>query len=70
MLLDALGTRYHKLPSEVLRRSDTLDILIFDVAVTWQRNQEELAQAKAEGKPAPAKLSVEQMKEMIARVKK
>lgn len=68
-MLDALASRYHKLPSEILRGSDTLDILVFDVAVSWQRHQEEIARAQAEGKPAPAKLTIDQMKDMIAKVK-
>lgn len=68
-MLDALATRYHHLPSEILTRSDTLDILVMTVAVSWQRHQEEVARAKAEGKPVPTKLSVDEMKEMLARVK-
>ena len=47
-----------------------MDVLVFDVAVSWQTYQQEQAQAKNDGKPAPAKLSVEKMQAMIDKVKK
>ena len=37
LLVDALSTRYNKLPSDILRRSDTFDMLVYDVAVTYER---------------------------------
>jgi hypothetical protein len=71
LLLDSLATRYHLLPSEVLRRSDTLDILVIDTAMSWHRMQHEQAQAKAEGKAVqPNSIPVNKLKEMIDRVRK
>lgn len=46
-MLDALGERYGKLPSELLDRANTFDLWVYDVAVSWINNQ----QAKADGKP-------------------
>jgi hypothetical protein len=69
-LLDTLATRYHLLPSEVLKRSDTLDILVLDTAITWQRAQEEAARAKHEGKVAPANIPVNKLQEMLDSVRK
>lgn len=70
MLLDGLATRYHLLPSEVIQRGDTLDVLVMDAAQAWQHRQRELAEAKASGKAAPApKLTLEQMRAMMQRAK-
>lgn len=69
MIIDALATRYHYLPSEVLRRSDTLDLLIMDVSTAWHRMQEEQAQAKASGKPPKPNLPVNKLQEMIDSVR-
>jgi len=52
-MLDALASRYHLLPSEVLARSDTLDVLVMDTAISWHNFQEEQARAKREGRPPP-----------------
>lgn len=68
-MLDSLATRYHLLPSQVLEKSDTLDILVMDVASAWHIQQREKAEAEAQGKVAPAKLSQDTMKQMIERVK-
>ena len=46
-MLDALGERYGKLPSELLDRANTFDLWVYDVAVSWINNQH----AKADGKP-------------------
>jgi hypothetical protein len=47
IMLDALGERYGKLPSELLDRATTFDLWVYDVAVSWINNQN----AKANGKP-------------------
>ena len=67
MLLDNLATRYHLLPSEVLQRGDTLDVMVMEASQQWTRLQQERAEAKRNGKAAPSpKLSVSQMKAMMA----
>ena len=69
-MLDSLATRYHCLPSEVVQRGDTLDILVMDIALDWERHQREQAEAKHSGKPAPApKMTQSELKAMIDRVR-
>lgn len=38
-MLDALGERYGKLPSEVFRHGDGLDMWVFDVAVSYHNRE-------------------------------
>lgn len=65
-----MATRYHLLPSEVLARADTLDFLVMDVSLSWQRYQQDKSDAKSKGvAPTPPELSVNKMKEMIDRVR-
>lgn len=70
-MLDALGTRYHCLPSEVMAKADALDYYVMDVAMAYTRYQQERAEAKAAGRPPPAPdhLTVNKMQEMIAKVR-
>jgi hypothetical protein len=35
-MLDALAERYNKLPSEVLDKADTLDLWVYDVAISYR----------------------------------
>jgi hypothetical protein len=35
-MFDILGRRYGKLPSEVLRTADSFDLMVFDVAATFE----------------------------------
>jgi hypothetical protein len=66
--LDKMGERYGKLPSEILREATTFDLYAMDLGVRY----EYVARQKAEGtykKPTP-KLSVEEMKAILARSKK
>lgn len=48
-MLDALARRYGKLPSQLLRSADSLDIMVFDVAVSY----EEMLHSKQSGKVNP-----------------
>ena len=65
-MLDALGHRYGLLPSELLRRGDTMDVHVFDVAQSYQ----DYVRTKAETgrEPAP-RLSQDQLQEMMNKVK-
>jgi len=38
-MLDTLATRYSKLPSEVLRKGDSFDLSVMDVALTYEKYQ-------------------------------
>jgi hypothetical protein len=69
-MLDSLAHRYKLLPSEVIQRGDTLDVLVMEATLQWQRRQHELAEARAKGKAPPgARLSQEQMQAMMARAR-
>lgn len=58
------------MPSEVLKRSDTLDILVLDTALQWHRMKEDEARAKYEGKPMPANMPVNKLQEILDSVRK
>lgn len=69
--MDFVCQRYGVLPSQLLEKGSSIDILIADVAQRYQnkRDQEQAEMAKTGQKPVP-KLSQEQMIDMINRVKK
>jgi hypothetical protein len=46
LTLDTLGERYGLLPSEVLARGNTLDIMIMDTSLTYRDYQQRKAQGK------------------------
>lgn len=70
-MLDAIGTRYHLLPSEVMARADTLDYMVMDVSMSYQRLQQQRADAKANGQPPPAQdLPLNKLQEMMERVRR
>lgn len=69
LTLDNLAHRYNCLPSEALTRATTLDLYVLDISARWSKYQQERSeQGNSHVKPAP-KLSVEEMKAMIARTK-
>lgn len=51
MLLDAIGSRYSKLPTEVLKNADSFDLMVFDVAIT-----NEIHQAKKQNNEVDTKM--------------
>jgi len=66
--LDRLASRYHMLPSNILADATTFDLQVMDIGLRY----EHVAEQKRRGtykKPIP-KLSVDEMKDMIARTKK
>jgi hypothetical protein len=46
-MLDALGERYGKLPSELLESATTFDLWVYDAAVSWINSRHD----KQNGKP-------------------
>lgn len=71
LTMDFVCQRYGVLPSHLLEKGSSIDILIADVAQTYQnRKQEEQAEMAKTGHKPPPKLSQEQMIDMINRVKK
>lgn len=45
-MLDSMGKRYGKLPSEVLENASTFDLWVFDVSVSYRNYVEERELAK------------------------
>jgi len=45
-MLDAMGQRYSVLPSELLRRGDSFDLMVMDVALSYQHYQSSKKDAK------------------------
>lgn len=64
--IDALGKRYSLLPSEVLSKASTFDLVVLDAAIGY----EVYLQNKAEGKKETPKLSQEVMMAAMERVRK
>jgi len=64
--IDAIGKRYSLLPSEVMEKASTFDLVVLDAALGYQS----YIQDKAEGKKAAPKLSQEEMISALERVRK
>lgn len=70
-MLDSLATRYHLLPSEVLQRADSLDLMVYDVAVSYERHLREQARRQESGAtPAVPEVSVNTMQQMLDKVRR
>lgn len=67
LTLDNLAHRYNCLPSEALARATTLDLHVLDISARWSNKQS--AEANNSGETITPKLSVDEMKSMIARVR-
>jgi hypothetical protein len=63
--IDALGKRYSLLPSEVMNKASTFDLVVLDAAIGF----EVYLQNKSEGKKEAPKLSQEEMMKMMERVR-
>jgi len=63
--IDAIGKRYSLLPSEVLEKASTFDLVVLDAALGYQS----YIQDKAEGKKQTPKLSQEEMMAALERVR-
>jgi hypothetical protein len=64
--IDALGKRYSLLPSEVMEKASTFDLVVLDAALGYQS----YIQDKAEGKKQTPQLSQEEMMAAMERVRK
>ena len=64
--IDALGKRYSLLPSEVMVKASTFDLVVLDAAIGF----EVYLQNKADGKKEAPKLSQEEMMAALERVRK
>jgi hypothetical protein len=63
--IDALGKRYSLLPSEVMSKASTFDLVVLDAAIGF----EVYLQNKAEGKKETPKLSQDEMMAAMERVR-
>jgi len=69
-VLDNLATRYHLLPSQVLATADTLDFLVMDVVLAYDRYRSDQDEAKRTGRaPAAPALPLNTLQEMVKRVR-
>lgn len=64
--IDALGKRYSLLPSEVMSKASTFDLVVLDASLGYQS----YIQDKADGKKPTPKLSQEEMMAALERVRK
>lgn len=69
LTINNLAKHYGLLPSQALDQGTTFDLYIMDLATRWEQRQHEIAQGK-NPTPTRKKLTVEQMKTMIQRVKR
>jgi hypothetical protein len=52
MLIDTLGERYGKLPSEVIRQATTFDIFVADTAIAYRNAQTDKAYGRNQLDPS------------------
>jgi hypothetical protein len=66
-----LAKEYGMLPSQALANATTFDLHVLDMSSRWIKYQQEQQEAKQHNNLAPKRpnLTVEQMKDMIARVR-
>jgi hypothetical protein len=58
------------LPSQVLATADTLDFMVMDVVLAYNRYEQDKAEAKRKGLPPTApKIPLNTLQEMVKRVK-
>ena len=63
--IDAIGKRYSLLPSEVMERASTFDLVVLDAALGYQK----YIQDKADGKKTAPQLSQDEMMAAMERVR-
>ena len=70
LLIDAIATRYHCLPSKILQEGDTFDVFIINSAIDIQQYEQKVAEAYREGKPKPPpRMSQDVLKAMLERAR-
>ncbi len=60
-MLDSLAERYKMLPSQVLESATTLDLWVYDVAVSYRLHLEKKEHAKQQGQATPQDISQEDL---------
>jgi len=64
-MLDALAKRYSTLPSKLLCDADSFDLMVFDVAVTYEK----MLHDKQNKKVDPAMYDQQELENIMTRVK-
>ena len=64
LMFDVMGRRYSKLPSEILRTADSFDLMVMDVASTY----EQYLDAKANNKSMDKFMDQGEMKQYFDKV--
>ena len=65
MLIDTLGERYGKLPSEVIRVANTFDVFVADTAIGYRNAQQEKAMNGGKSVVDPKTFSEEELLKMV-----
>lgn len=63
MLIDTLGERYGKLPSEVIRQATTFDIFVADTAIAYRNAQ--MDKANGNNQIDPSKYNEEDLLKVL-----
>lgn len=64
-MLDALARRYSTLPSKLLCDADSFDLMVFDVAVTWEKLQHDKQNKKVD----PSMYDQQELQSIMDKVK-
>lgn len=64
-MIDTIAKRYGVLPSNLLMNGDSLDLMVFDVALTWEKMQRD----KANNNVDQSMYRQEDLQEMMNNVK-
>lgn len=64
-MLHVMGETYGLLPSEVLKRADTFDMLVFDVAQTIREHQNNKAQGPKAGADIGSAYDTDQLQDAL-----
>ena len=64
-----MSERYSLLPTHILRDATTLDMVVFDVAMTYRHHQRQKAESKQEGKPDIPPVSQSDLEEIMRKHK-
>ena len=67
-MLDSLASRYGMLPTQVLAQADTLDVMVMDVAMSYQQYQSQ--RQERGGQPVSPNVPINRLQEMLERVKR
>ena len=65
--MDGLAQRYGLLPSEVLARADTLDVLVMDIAQSYRNWLEQQRASQPGAAPATPQIPLNKLQEMVER---